>query len=549
MKALGTSIATVKPRLLKKRAIESTAIRQAVPNPSIGKTPIKHSEFQLVIGQKGGEHLNEVHVQLFFETVGDAMLDLISCSTFIPAFESCKIRKGKIIITAKNGASRDWLLRHLGKIRPNGAELVVAGQAESPSPVIYKTGFIWVPTARYNNAEIMQILESQNPELMVSSWKVLERQPEPWGLTLKVDIDSKCISALEDINFQPYFVLRRLDVKLLQNLKRKITSDPNTDIIGPTQIKKMKQQISTVSDGRNAKKLIASASRRKPPKTVRRRIEASKIKSAEGTPKCKKGPPSTSRRHFSLTRRSGSPIRSKMSYNCNQQTGRIPSLLDINAPMPNFSQMRAPLFHNLTMDKESTFDAGGHAVWNNTITSRELDAALNSSFCPAERDNFPVRVLAYERNKSFSSRSLDSARNRGESYIGRQFLIENEPILQRSTFSPPITSYQEINSLLPVASDPVPKLGSSSLICYPNPTNNSGSGLSFKSSLTEFSPDIESRTGSGYQQQFSSIRSRREPNTPRNMSGFSRSLNQFHHPKTSEIPAMRQRKQRSKKFK
>nr|CAI5837078.1 unnamed protein product [Callosobruchus analis] len=525
MKALGTSIATVKPRLLKKRAanIGHSAIRQAVPNPSIEKTPTKYSDFQLVIGQKDGKHLNEVHVQLFFETVGDAVLELISCSTLIPAFESCKIRNGQIIITAKNRASRDWLLRHLGKIRPNGAELMVAGPAEIPSSVTYKTGFIWVPTARYSNEEIMQILESQNPELMVSSWKVMGRQPETWGLTLKVDIDSRCIPALKDIDFQPYFVLRRVDVKLLQDLKRKNPSDANieTDMIGPSQRKRKKQQIPAAENSNKSTASVSASSplSRRRSKTVGRRIEASKFNSTKGIQKHKTEPSARSKSHFPFRRRSGSPTRREMSYSCDQRTGSIPSLLDINATMPNVSQTRTPLFHNSTVDNELSFDDRGNALWNSTITSRELDTAVNSSFYPDERDNFLAEYLEFKRNKLLSSRVRGTVSNgtfpegvrdssmfpesrerslvqtgplfsrRSESYVGKKFLIANKPILQRSTLSPK-NSYHEIDSS---PSHPISRLGSSSLICHPNPTDSFESELPFMSSLTKFPPTIESR--------------------------------------------------------
>ncbi|CAH1985791.1 unnamed protein product [Acanthoscelides obtectus] len=493
-KALGTSVVAVKPLQMKKQATKT----RALPIPSAGYSAVKHSEFHITISQKGGEQLNEEHVQLFFETVGDAILDLSTCSSFIPAFESCKICNGQILITAKNRASKDWLLRHLWKIRPwNGADLVATGPPEGSSSIKYQSAYLWVPTARYSEVEILQILDSQNPELMIPLWKVQGMKPEPWGLVLKVDIDSRCISALKDINLQPFFVLRRVDVQLEVNLKRKIPTDLNSSAssVGPTKVKRTKALLSS-SDVQANQSVQLNApepapqkkpSKRKPNKAQRmkrRRMEASQTKPAIPPPK--HTTQSSSKRKVDRPRsrmvsspryradspprprvpsfsfRTGSPPRRRemLSYNSNQQASRNPSLLQMRDLVPNTSQMLSSLYRDPVTDTELTSDDRYKMFYSRELDFDRNTSLLRKSDISASRGSsseiFGSSFQVRHDKELVQTNSLPRTANT----LMRASFLEDELISQRVRYSPPMS--QERDPYLSFSSRAVPRIESSS---------------------------------------------------------------------------------------
>lgn len=168
----------------------------------------------------------EEQISEFSDAVIEAVLRTPSGSNSImPQFTSTRLWEQCLLVTAANAQSRDWLLRELANIQPwAGVRLM----AVDTGALRLTRATLWVPGRRHRpDAEVLRILELQNPGLSTSRWRVRMRREDEKGLLLVVGLDNQ-VSTLRNRGPYLFYGTTRASVQIKERGAAETERPPGT---------------------------------------------------------------------------------------------------------------------------------------------------------------------------------------------------------------------------------------------------------------------------------------------------------------------------------
>ena len=82
--------------------------------------------------------------------------------------------------------------------------------------------FAFIPGKKVPHSEVFSILESRNSGIDTSSWRVYgESEPNMGGFGLRLGIDSLSMEMIRDLNFKPFYGIRRAEFSVRKSVKGK----------------------------------------------------------------------------------------------------------------------------------------------------------------------------------------------------------------------------------------------------------------------------------------------------------------------------------------
>lgn len=118
-----------------------------------------------------------------------------------PKFGNCLFRPGYLILICKNQDTSNWIKNTISNITPwVGAELIAVDEDKIPQPLSL-IGFFPM-SAEDSNEDILALLEAQNENLVVDSWKIFMRKIiNNRHVELTFSVDGISMKTLEECKF------------------------------------------------------------------------------------------------------------------------------------------------------------------------------------------------------------------------------------------------------------------------------------------------------------------------------------------------------------
>lgn len=141
-------------------------------------------------------------------------IDGLEPGTVAPRFYDCHHRMGALHITCSDQATVDWLSGLLSREAPwEGASLRFIEAKNLPTPV---RALVWVPGPKVEPATILKRLETQNPDLKTTQWRVVDQKEDPKGQQLVVLMEKTSWDTMgKACQHRPYLNFSRVTFKQL----------------------------------------------------------------------------------------------------------------------------------------------------------------------------------------------------------------------------------------------------------------------------------------------------------------------------------------------